>query len=112
MPLRLSATLLAACLLGGGTPAADTPQRAHAPVFQMQPIGWVRKTAGRTAIEIDPQYEPALLGVDRLDAIWVLYWFDRNDTAHERSILQVHPVPIPPTPYAACSRHAPRCART
>lgn len=40
---------------------------------------------------MERQYQPALLGVAELEAIWVLYWFDRNDTPERRSILQVHP---------------------
>jgi len=68
------------------------------PVFEMRPIGWVRKDAGRTTIEIEPRYLDALLGVDRLDAIWVLWWFDRNDTEAGRSVLQVHPRGNPANP--------------
>jgi tRNA-Thr(GGU) m(6)t(6)A37 methyltransferase TsaA len=64
----------------------------------MRPIGWVRKSGDRTTIEVDPAYTPALLGVERLDAIWVLYWFDRNDTAEQRSTLQVHPRGDPDNP--------------
>ena len=44
------------------------------------------------------QYSPALLGVDELDTIWVLYWFDRNDTPAQRAILQVHPRGDPRNP--------------
>jgi len=67
-------------------------------VFEIRPIGWVRKSDGKTRIEIDEQYQSALLGVDELDAIWVLYWFDRNDTPERRSILQVHPHRNPRNP--------------
>ena len=49
-------------------------------------------------LEIDEQYQPALLGVDQLDSIWVLYWFDRNDTPAGRRILQVHPRRDPDNP--------------
>ncbi|MBV2097138.1 MAG: SAM-dependent methyltransferase, partial [Candidatus Thiodiazotropha sp. (ex Codakia orbicularis)] len=31
-------------------------------------------------------------------AIWVLYWFDRNDTPERRGILQVHPRGNPDNP--------------
>lgn len=61
------------------------------PSFQVWPIGWVRKTEDRTYIEINKEYQAALMGVEKLDAIWVLYWFDRNDKPELRSILQVHP---------------------
>lgn len=51
----------------------------------------MRKHEGRTTIELYDGYRPALLGVDALESIWVLYWFDRNDTPKDRAILQVHP---------------------
>ena len=60
-------------------------------MYEVRPIGWVRQADGRTTIEVDKQYQPALLGVEKLDAIRVLYWFDRNDTPEQRAILQVHP---------------------
>jgi tRNA-Thr(GGU) m(6)t(6)A37 methyltransferase TsaA len=69
-----------------------------APVLQMRPIGWVRRHGGRTTIEIEPAYRDAMLGVDRLGAIWVLFWFDRNDTEAGRSVLQVHPRANPDNP--------------
>lgn len=47
---------------------------------------------------MDKQYQPALLGVEELDAIWVLYWFDRNDSPKKRAILQVHPRGNPQNP--------------
>ena len=68
------------------------------PAYQLRPIGWVRKRDGTTTIELEDRYRPALLGVDQLDAIWVLYWFDRNDTPAQRSILQVHPRGDPDNP--------------
>jgi tRNA-Thr(GGU) m(6)t(6)A37 methyltransferase TsaA len=79
--------------------AASEPHEAPArPTYALHPIGWVRKADGRTSIELYDEYRPALLGVDALDSIWVLYWFDRNDTPAERSILQVHPRGNPANP--------------
>ena len=69
---------------------ADSVQKAT-PVYTMIPIGWVRKAGGKTFIEIDKRYQPALLGVDRLKSLQVVWWFDRNDTPEKRAILQVHP---------------------
>ena len=68
------------------------------PVFEVRPIGWVRKTDGRTIIEVETRYQPALLGVAELDSIWVLYWFDRHDTPAGRAVLQVHPRNDPDVP--------------
>jgi len=59
--------------------------------YEVQPIGWIRKAEGRTTIVVDKKYQPALLGVEKLSEIWVIWWFDRNDTPEKRSILQVHP---------------------
>ena len=38
------------------------------------------------------------MGVEGLHSIWVLYWFDRNDTPERRSILRVHPRRNPENP--------------
>lgn len=89
---------LAAGAAPPGTEAAVTEPPAHAATFAVHPVGWVRKSAGRTFIEIDKRYQPALLGVESLKSIWVLYWFDRNDTPEKRSILQVHPRGNPDNP--------------
>ena len=59
--------------------------------FTVYPIGWVRKAEGRTTIVVDKKYQPALMGLEKFSHVWVLYWFDRNDTPEKRAILQVHP---------------------
>ena len=66
--------------------------------YKVYPIGWVRKSEGRTYLVIEEAYQDALMGVEQLDAIWVLWWFDRNDTPEKRSILQVHPFGDPVNP--------------
>ncbi len=76
---------------------ADVATQA-APVYAVSPIGWVRKSAGKTWIEIEPRYQPALLGVDALASLWVFWWFDRNDTPEKRATLQVHPRGNPENP--------------
>ena len=58
--------------------------------YQVNPIGWVRKKGEKTFLEINKEYRDGLLGVDKLESIWVLWWFDRNDNPKQRSILQVH----------------------
>ena len=81
------------------TPQNAPPQKEAAKVtYTVWPIGWVRKTADKTYLEIDKKYQPGLLGVEQLSEIWVLYWFDRNDTPQKRSILQVHPKGDPNNP--------------
>ena len=95
---RLLAAL--ACLLGlSASPGATSESdEGTGPVYEVRPIGWVRKADGKITIEVERQYQPALLGVEELDAIWVLYWFDRNDTVQGRGILQVHPRGNPENP--------------
>jgi tRNA-Thr(GGU) m(6)t(6)A37 methyltransferase TsaA len=87
-----------ALLLAMISSSVESTENGITPTYEVNPIGWVRKTDGRTIIEVDRQYQPALLGVDQLNAIWVLYWFDRNDTPEQRAILQVHPRANPENP--------------
>jgi tRNA-Thr(GGU) m(6)t(6)A37 methyltransferase TsaA len=87
-----------ALLLAMISSSVESTEKGITPTYEVNPIGWVRKTDGRTIIEVNRQYQPALLGVDQLDAIWVLYWFDRNDTPEQRAILQVHPRANPENP--------------
>jgi tRNA-Thr(GGU) m(6)t(6)A37 methyltransferase TsaA len=60
-------------------------------MYTVYPIGWVRKTEERTTIVVEKKYQAGLLGLENFSEVWVLYWFDRNDTPEKRSILQVHP---------------------
>jgi len=70
--------------------AAEDEQQADK-TFTVYPIGWVRKAEGKTTIVVEKKYQAALLGLEKFREVWVLYWFDRNDTPEKRSILQVHP---------------------
>jgi tRNA-Thr(GGU) m(6)t(6)A37 methyltransferase TsaA len=94
--------VLAAALLlvfaGGDRPALAEPAARASTGYTMQPVGWVRKSDGKTFIEIDKRYQPALLGVDKLKTVQVLWWFDRNDTPEKRATLQVHPRGNPDNP--------------
>ena len=80
------------------SPALTATEQGASPTYEVSPIGWVRKKDDKTFIEVNKAYQDALLGVEQLDAIWVLYWFDRNDTPEQRSILQVHPRANPANP--------------
>jgi tRNA-Thr(GGU) m(6)t(6)A37 methyltransferase TsaA len=59
--------------------------------FQIYPVGYIRKKSDTVLIEIDNQYNDALLGLEQFSHINVLYWFHQNDTPENRSTLQVHP---------------------
>lgn len=99
--LGLAAMLLLAGLAGAAGwshQALAEGETGAAPTYTMNPVGWIRKTDGKTFIVIDKRYQPALLGVDQLSSLWVLYWFDRNDNPAARAILQVHPRGDPERP--------------
>lgn len=94
-----TALALVACFFAAGAaPASAEAVPKAAPTYTMNPVGWIRKTDGRTFIEIDQRFRPALMGVENLTSIWVLWWFDRNDSPEKRSILQVHPRGDPSRP--------------
>jgi len=59
--------------------------------FHLYPIGVVKKTDTTVSIEIYDDYTDGLLGLDGFSHIAVFYWFDQNDTAEKRRVLQVHP---------------------
>ena len=71
--------------------AAEDEKEKMVKNYTVYPIGWVRKTEGRTTIVVDKKYQAGLMGLEKFSEVWVLYWFDRNDTPEKRSILQVHP---------------------
>ena len=93
--LPLAALVLAVCW---SPPLRAEATTKAAPVYSVSPIGWVRKSGGRTFIEVEPRYQAALLGVDQLSSLWVFWWFDRNDAPDKRAILQVHPRGNPDNP--------------
>ncbi|NLF73360.1 MAG: SAM-dependent methyltransferase [Candidatus Anammoximicrobium sp.] len=97
-PILAVLVLLTAGSFASRPAEAADPQPQVAKEFKVCPIGYVRKADERTSIVLDKKYEPALLGVDKLSEIWVLWWFDRNDTPEKRAILQVHPGGNPDNP--------------
>jgi len=77
--------------------------------FQINPVGIVRKTNISVSIEIFKDYTDALLGLDGFSHIVVLYWFDQNDTADKRRVLQVHPRKDPRNPLTGVfATHSPQ----
>ena len=96
IPIALAAFSIGIC--SAGPVKTDNAQKEAVKQFTVYPIGYVREVEGRTLIVVDKKYQSALLGVDKLSEIWVLWWFDRNDTPRKRSILQVHPRGNPDNP--------------
>jgi tRNA-Thr(GGU) m(6)t(6)A37 methyltransferase TsaA len=89
--LRALFLCIALSLAGAAAPARAADASQATPTYSMQPVGWIRKREGRSFIEIDRRYQSALLGVEQLRTLQVLWWFDRNDTPEKRAVLQVHP---------------------
>ena len=59
--------------------------------YYLKPVGIVRKSDEKAWIDIFDDYTDGLLGLDGFSHIAVFYWFDKNDTAEKRRVLQVHP---------------------
>jgi tRNA-Thr(GGU) m(6)t(6)A37 methyltransferase TsaA len=77
--------------------------------FHIFPVGIVRKTDTAVSIEIFDNYTDALLGLDGFSHIVVLFWFDQNDTAEKRRVLQVHPRKDPHNPLTGVfATHSPQ----
>lgn len=66
--------------------------------FSITPIGYVRKQGESVVLDIDEVYHEAMLGLEQFSHITVFYWFDRNDTQQDRSVLRVHPCRNPKNP--------------
>jgi len=96
--VSFAALALLGMAIGWSVPVATAAAPGATPVYTVSPVGWVRKSGGRTFIEIERRYQPALMGVGQLKSIWVLYWFDRNDSPEKRAVLQVHPRGDPERP--------------
>ena len=71
--------------------AADAEGEKMGKKYTVYPIGWVRKAEGHTTIVVDKKYQEGLLGMDKCSEVWVLWWFDRNNTPEKRAILKVSP---------------------
>ena len=60
-------------------------------IFNIFPVGVIRKKDDSVFIVIYRKYRSALMGLGQFSHIQVLYWFHKNDTPEGRSMLQVHP---------------------
>jgi len=59
--------------------------------FYIVPIGVIEKQQDETFIRIYDPYTDGLLGIEGFSHVYVLYWFNKNDTPENRKMLQVHP---------------------
>ena len=105
---KYHAIVIVAALIAAAAAVSIGSDASPEPEYTVRPIGYVRKTDDKTTIVLDTKYEPGLLRMDQLSEIWVLWWFDRNDTPEKRGILQVHPRGNPANPLTGVfATHAP-----
>ena len=77
--------------------------------FRIIPVGIVKKTDTAVSIEIYDDYTDGLLGLDGFSHMAVFCWFDQNDTAEKRRVLQVHPRKDPRNPLTGVfATHSPQ----
>lgn len=77
--------------------------------FQIFSIGTIRNTPESVRIEIEGQFKEAMLGLEGFSHIVVCYWFHKNDTPENRSVLQVHPRANPANPLTGVfATHSPK----
>ncbi len=77
---------------GGNAAKAETKQGEETEtLFELYPVGKVEKEGESVRLRIFDKYTDALKGLDGFSHVFVLYWFDKNDTPAKRGILQVHP---------------------
>ncbi len=72
-------------------PIAKSAKSVATTSFLLNPIGKVKKTDQQTTIVLEKKFQPGLLGLDQWSHVWVMWWFDKNDSPKKRAILQVHP---------------------
>jgi tRNA-Thr(GGU) m(6)t(6)A37 methyltransferase TsaA len=85
--IRSIFSMSAALLFCGLVQAAEVAPTG----FSVYPIGHVDAEGGRTRIVLETRYQDGLLRLDDFTHVWVIWWFNRNDTPAQREILQVHP---------------------
>ena len=90
LSVAMAGAVAFAFLSAPSTRAEELEQQGTA--FAVHPIGHVKKTDDRTLIVLDKKYQPGLLGLEGFSHIYIIWWFDGNDTSEKRAILQVHPM--------------------
>ena len=55
----------------------------------VRPVGVVRRQGQRVYIDLEPQYIPALRGLEEYSHLYLLWWFDGCDDEQSRNRLQV-----------------------
>jgi tRNA-Thr(GGU) m(6)t(6)A37 methyltransferase TsaA len=91
--------IVAGTLLALSLGASASEMRIAEPCsFVIHPVGRVHLAPSGPSIEVEPRYRDALEGLDGFSHVWVIWWFDRNETPLKRSVLKVHPRGDPGNP--------------
>jgi len=80
--------------------------------FVLQAIGRVEKTTDQARVVLNESFAKGLRGLDGFSHVWVIWWFDRNDTPRGGPSSRSTLAATRTTPSPACSPPAPRCDRT
>lgn len=59
--------------------------------FQMQPIGYIRRTGSGIFLNILEPFRPALKQLNHFSHVLVFWWADRHDNEKSRTIMQTEP---------------------
>lgn len=57
--------------------------------YTVRPIGTIRNNQGKVWIQVDPQYIPALTGIEGFSHLQVIWWFSELDDESYRTVLTI-----------------------
>jgi tRNA-Thr(GGU) m(6)t(6)A37 methyltransferase TsaA len=60
-------------------------------MYQIRPIGYIRRNEGGIHLEIGEPFRPALKQLNHFSHVMVFWWADRFDNAKSRGMLQTRP---------------------
>jgi tRNA-Thr(GGU) m(6)t(6)A37 methyltransferase TsaA len=70
---------------------SDSNSSTEAELYQISPVGHIRRSQGRTFIQILDRYAAALTQLEQFGHVQVLWWFSEFDQMHYRQTTQCQP---------------------
>ncbi len=81
-------------------------------MFEIKPIGYIRKAEGKSFIEILSEYRDGLFRLETISHIFILWWIHENDTKEARhariTTPRVRNTPIHPEQMGTFATRSPR----
>ena len=81
-------------------------------LFEISPIGYVRKNEDQSYIEILPEFHPGLFRLEMVSHVFILWWINENDNPDSRqvriTIPRVHNTEIPPKEMGTFATRSPK----